>query len=225
MLIDIGPLRHNTAFRHLFASQFISGLGTMVSYVAVPWQLYELTQSNAQVGLLGLVQLVPVVGCGLLGGAVADRVDRKRLLLTSEALMALCLAGLLLNATDLRAQRPCDLRAGGGAARCQRLPPACAGGADAEARPARRICSGRRAVVGARHGRHGGRAGTRRIAAGALGRGRAPMSSTSSPSWRRCSTSRAFRARQSALSTRPTNALTCWPILQKACALPGRGRS
>ena len=98
MLIDIAPLRHNAAFRRLFASQFISGLGTMVSYVAVPWQLYELTRSNAQVGLLGLVQLVPVVACGLIGGAVADRVDRKRLLIGSEALMALCLAGLLLNA-------------------------------------------------------------------------------------------------------------------------------
>jgi MFS family permease len=98
MLLDIGPLRHNTAFRRLFASQFISGLGTMVSYVAVPWQLYQLTHSNAQVGLLGLVQLVPVVVCGLLGGAVADRVDRKRLLIGSEALMALCLAGLLANA-------------------------------------------------------------------------------------------------------------------------------
>jgi len=98
MLIDIRPLRHNTAFRRLFASQFISGLGTMVSYVAVPWQVFELTRSNAQVGLLGLVQLVPVVVCGLLGGAVADRVDRKRLLMGSEALMALCLAGLLANA-------------------------------------------------------------------------------------------------------------------------------
>lgn len=98
MILDIGPLRRNTAFRRLFASQFISGLGTMVSYVAVPWQLYELTHSNAQVGLLGLVQLVPVVACGLLGGAVADRVDRKRLLIGSEALMALCLAGLLANA-------------------------------------------------------------------------------------------------------------------------------
>lgn len=97
MLIDIGPLRRNPAFRLLFASQLISGLGTMVSYVAVPWQLYELTRSNAQVGLLGLVQLVPVVVCGLLGGAVADRVDRKRLLIGSEALMALCLAGLLAN--------------------------------------------------------------------------------------------------------------------------------
>lgn len=98
MLLDIAPLRDNVAFRHLFASQFISGLGTMVSYVAVPWQLYQLTHSNAQVGLLGLVQLVPVLVCGLLGGAVADRVDRRRLLIGSEALMALCLAGLLANA-------------------------------------------------------------------------------------------------------------------------------
>jgi MFS family permease len=98
MLVDIGPLRHNAAFRRLFASQFISGLGTMVSYVAVPWQLYELTRSNALVGLLGLVQLVPVLVCGLLGGAVADRMDRKRLLIGSEALMALCVAGLLGNA-------------------------------------------------------------------------------------------------------------------------------
>lgn len=97
MLIDIRPLRHNVAFRRLFASQFISGLGTMVSYVAVPWQLYQLTHSNALVGLLGLVQLVPVIVCGLLGGAVADRVDRRRLLLASEALMALCVAGLLAN--------------------------------------------------------------------------------------------------------------------------------
>jgi MFS family permease len=98
MFLDIRPLRHNTAFRRLFASQFISGIGTMVSYVAVPWQLYELTHSNAQVGLLGLVQLGPVVLCALLGGAVADRVDRKRLLIGSEALMALCVAGLLGNA-------------------------------------------------------------------------------------------------------------------------------
>ena len=98
MFLDVGPLRHNTAFRRLFASQFISGLGTMVSYVAVPWQLYALTGSNAQVGWLGLVQLVPVVVCGLLGGAVADRVDRKRLLIASEALMACCLGGLLANA-------------------------------------------------------------------------------------------------------------------------------
>jgi MFS family permease len=98
MLIDIRPLRQNTAFRRLFASQFISGLGTMVSYVAVPWQVYELTRSNGLVGLLGLVQLVPVVVCGLLGGAVADRVDRRKLLMGSEALMALCLGGLLANA-------------------------------------------------------------------------------------------------------------------------------
>lgn len=97
MLIDLRPLRHNAAFRLLFASQFVSALGTMVSYVAVPWQVYQLTHSNAQVGVLALVQLVPVVVCGLLGGVVADRVDRKRLLIGTEALMAACLAGLLAN--------------------------------------------------------------------------------------------------------------------------------
>ncbi|MBH9576286.1 MFS transporter [Inhella proteolytica] len=97
MLLDIGPLRRDRAFALLFFSQLVSGLGTMVSYVAVPWQLYELTHSNAQVGLLGLVQLIPVLGCGLVGGAVADRVDRKRLLMVCEALMGLCLAGLLAN--------------------------------------------------------------------------------------------------------------------------------
>lgn len=97
MFLDIGPLRRSRDFRLLFASQFISSFGTMVSYVAVPWQLYQLTHSNAQVGILALVQLVPVVLCGLLGGAVADRVDRKRLLMGSEALMALCLMGLLAN--------------------------------------------------------------------------------------------------------------------------------
>jgi len=97
LLIDIRPLRRNAAFRLLFASQFVSALGTMVSYVAVPWQVYQLTHSNAQVGLLGLIQLVPVIVCGLLGGTVADRVDRKRLLIGSEGLMAACLAGLLAN--------------------------------------------------------------------------------------------------------------------------------
>ncbi|MDH0865310.1 MFS transporter [Mitsuaria sp. GD03876] len=98
MLIDLGPLRRNPAFRLLFLSQFISALGTMVSYVAVPWQLYQLTGSNMEIGLLGLVQLGPVVVCGLLGGAVADRMDRKRLLIGSEAVMAACVAGLLVNA-------------------------------------------------------------------------------------------------------------------------------
>src|ERR1700709_1949475 len=97
MFLDIGPLRRNTSFRHLFASQFISGLGTMVSYVTVPWQLYQLTHSNAQVGLLGLDQLVPVGVCGLLGGVVADRVDRKRLWIESRGGMRLCAAARLRN--------------------------------------------------------------------------------------------------------------------------------
>jgi len=69
----------------------------MASYVAVPWQLYELTRSHAPVGLLSIVQFVPVVHCGLLGDAVADRMPQVAAA-GSEALMALCLAGLLANA-------------------------------------------------------------------------------------------------------------------------------
>ncbi|CAN5130113.1 MFS transporter [soil metagenome] len=97
MFIDIGPLRRNPDFRLLYASQFVSALGTMVSYVAVPWQLYQLTHSNAQVGMLALAQLLPLVVFSLLGGAIADRVNRKRLLIGSESLMAACVAGLLAN--------------------------------------------------------------------------------------------------------------------------------
>ena len=72
----------------------------MVSLVTVPCQ-YQVTHPNAQIGLLGIVQRVPMIVCGLLGGVVADRMDRRRLLLGSEALMALCLVDLLTNACNV----------------------------------------------------------------------------------------------------------------------------
>lgn len=76
----------------------ISFLGSMVSYVAVPYQVYELTKSNALVGALGLVQLGPVIIFGILGGAYADRLNRRKLLLVSEVLMILIVFLLGLNA-------------------------------------------------------------------------------------------------------------------------------
>lgn len=96
MLIDIGPLRRNRDFRLLFIGQLISVLGSMVSYMAVPYQVYRLTQSNAWVGALGIVQLLPVLIFGLLGGAYADRINRRRLMLVCEGAMALIVA-LLVN--------------------------------------------------------------------------------------------------------------------------------
>lgn len=97
MFINIAPLKKYRDFRLLFTGQMISYLGTMVSYMAVPYQVYELTKSTAMVGALGLAQLGPVVIFGLLGGTYADRINRRRLLLVSEALMSLIILLLLFN--------------------------------------------------------------------------------------------------------------------------------
>jgi MFS family permease len=97
LLIDITPLRNNRDFRLLFIGQLISFLGSMVTYMAVPYQVYQLTQSNAMVGTLGLAQLGPVLIFGLLGGAYADRLNRRRLMLVCESLMALLVLLLLAN--------------------------------------------------------------------------------------------------------------------------------
>jgi MFS family permease len=98
MLLDLRPLTHNRDFRRLFLGQIVSYLGSMISYVAVPYQVYELTRSSAVVGMMGVVQLVPLLVFGLLGGSVADTMDRRRLLLLSEGMMGLTALGLAANA-------------------------------------------------------------------------------------------------------------------------------
>src|SRR5690349_12589211 len=70
----------------------------MLTYVAVPYQVFELTQSSLWVGLLGTVQLVPLLVAGLFGGALADAVDRRRLLIISELSMACASLGMVVNA-------------------------------------------------------------------------------------------------------------------------------
>jgi len=97
MLIDLGPLKRHRDFRLLFIGQLISFLGSMVSYMAVPYQVYQLTRSNAWVGALGIAQLVPILLFGLLGGAYADRINRRLLILSCESAMAAVVALLLLN--------------------------------------------------------------------------------------------------------------------------------
>jgi MFS family permease len=97
MLIDLGPLKRHRDFRLLFIGQLISFLGSMVSYMAVPYQVYQLTRSNASVGALGIAQLVPILLFGLLGGAYADRINRRLLILSCESAMAAVVALLLLN--------------------------------------------------------------------------------------------------------------------------------
>src|SRR4051812_37611549 len=98
MFIDLGPLRRMRDFRLLFIGQFVSVFGSMITYVAVPYQVYALTHSSLMVGLLGTVQLVPLLLFGLWGGAYADAMDRRRLLIGAELLLTLASLALSLNA-------------------------------------------------------------------------------------------------------------------------------
>jgi MFS family permease len=98
MLLDLSPLRRHRDFRRLFVGQFVSFFGSMLTYVAIPYQVFQLTGSSLTVGLLGTVQLVPLVLFGLLGGAYADALDRRRLLIGAEALLTLVSGGLAVNA-------------------------------------------------------------------------------------------------------------------------------
>jgi len=97
MLIDLSPLRRHRDYRFVFGGQFVSALGSFLTYVAVPVQIYDLTKSSAMVGLLGTVQLVPLALTALWGGAFADAIDRRRLLRWCEVLLMCCSLGLVAN--------------------------------------------------------------------------------------------------------------------------------
>jgi MFS family permease len=96
--MDITPLRDSRDFRLLFAAGTVFYLGGMVSYVAIPFQVYRLTGSNIAVGAIGLVELVPLVIFGLYGGALADHVDRRRLLIGCGIAQAVLTSVLAVNA-------------------------------------------------------------------------------------------------------------------------------
>ena len=102
--LDLSPLRSSRDFRLLLAAGTVFYLGQMVSYVALPYQIYLLTGSNLAVGAMGAVELVPLILFGLYGGALADHVDRRRLLVITGAAQAVLTAGLLWNATLDRPQ-------------------------------------------------------------------------------------------------------------------------
>lgn len=82
--IDLTPLRASRGFRLLFASGIVTAFGSMMTMVALPFQVAELTGSFVAVGLLGVAELVPLVAFGLYGGALADALDRRRMLVLTE---------------------------------------------------------------------------------------------------------------------------------------------
>jgi MFS family permease len=97
VLLDVSPLRRHRDFRLLFVGQLVSAFGNFLTYVALPVQIYDLTGSSAIVGLLGAAQLVALAAAALWGGALADAIDRRRLLLWCEAILALLAIALAVN--------------------------------------------------------------------------------------------------------------------------------
>jgi MFS family permease len=87
LLTDTAPLRENPAFRRLWIGQLLSGAGTAMTAFAVTLQVYETTKSTAAVGGLGVATFVPLLAVSLPGGSLADRVDRRRLVLATTVAM------------------------------------------------------------------------------------------------------------------------------------------
>lgn len=102
LALDTSPLRLSRPYRNLLVGDAVSVIGTQVTTVAVPIQVYDQTGSAFAVGLVGLAGLLPLIAFGLYGGAVADAVDRRRLVLAttlgqavlSTVLLAQAVAGL-----------------------------------------------------------------------------------------------------------------------------------
>ena len=94
--VDTRPFRHRD-FRNLWVGQAISTIGAEIGVVAVPYQVYTLTHSTAMVGLLGLASLLPLLIVPLIGGAIADALDRRTVLLRTETGMAVVASLFLAN--------------------------------------------------------------------------------------------------------------------------------
>ncbi|MDQ6601120.1 MAG: MFS transporter [Chloroflexota bacterium] len=88
ILADTRPLQESPAYRRLWIGQSLSVIGSRMTSVAVPVQVYALTHSSLAVGMIGLTIAVPLIGLGLLGGSIADAFDRRRLVLITTTLLA-----------------------------------------------------------------------------------------------------------------------------------------
>jgi len=86
-------------FRRLWAGQAVSFVGSMMTSAVLPFQIYHQTHSSLDVGLLGLAQLGPLLFFAILGGALADSFDKRRMLLVVTSVAICCSGGLAVNAT------------------------------------------------------------------------------------------------------------------------------
>lgn len=98
MLLDITPLKISRDYRLLFFGQLISFFGTMMTFIVVPVQMYQMTESSLYVGLLGAAEFVPMFFLAFIGGAMADSFDRRKMLRLTEVGQTITTAILLGNA-------------------------------------------------------------------------------------------------------------------------------
>ena len=96
-VVDVSPLQQVRGYRWLFAGMLLAQSGRQLTVVAVPIQIFLITDSTLAVGLLGLAQLIPLLLVSLVGGALADAVDRRSLLIASEVVHVFTGVGLLWN--------------------------------------------------------------------------------------------------------------------------------
>lgn len=98
LLPDLAPWRASADFRRLWLAGLITNFGSFLTFVALPVQMKVLTGSAVAVGAIGAVELVPLIVFGLYGGALADALDKRKLILYTEAGQGLLCGGLLVNA-------------------------------------------------------------------------------------------------------------------------------
>src|SRR2546421_9330110 len=99
LLLDPTPLRVSRGFRRLWFGQAVSFAGSMITTAALPYQVFHQTGSSLAVGMLGVVQLGPLLLFALVGGAFADSIDKRRLLLIVTTAALACSALLAINAS------------------------------------------------------------------------------------------------------------------------------
>lgn len=97
MLIDLSPLKESRDYRLLFFGQLVSFFGSMMTFIVVPWQMYQLTESSAMVGYIALAEFVPMFCLAFVGGALADYVDKRKMLRLTEIGQTLLTGVLLAN--------------------------------------------------------------------------------------------------------------------------------
>ena len=98
LTVDVTPLRESREFRLLFIGQGVSFAGSMITYVAVPFQVYQLTRSSLVVGLVSFAELVPILLMSFVGGALADAVDRRRMVRITQISACGVVGVLVVNA-------------------------------------------------------------------------------------------------------------------------------